>query len=257
MGPGSPTYAVRQLQDSQLWHTLRACHQLGAALVVASAATLAMSRYTLPVYEIYKAGEDLHWKAGLDFFHPFGLSTIFVSHWNNSDGGEVLDTSRCYLGQERFCALVELLPGEPDAHAIVGIDENTGLLVDLIAGTCTVLGASRVTVSRYGQQRTFARGEHFAIHELGTFRVPELPAGIPEAIWDATSRGRDTAAHARSALPSPDSAVLALLEERMAARTRKDWAASDRLRMAIEALGWRVLDTPTGPVLQQASESTA
>ena len=106
MGPGSPTYTVRQLQDSLLWHTLRAANRQGAALFMASAATLAFSRQTMPIYEIYKVGEDLHWKPGLDFFGDFGLPIIFVSHWNNKDGGEALDTSRCYIGQARFGALV-------------------------------------------------------------------------------------------------------------------------------------------------------
>ncbi len=32
MGPGSPTYAARQLQDSRAWHTLIARHRIGARL---------------------------------------------------------------------------------------------------------------------------------------------------------------------------------------------------------------------------------
>ena len=43
MGPGSPTYAVRQLSDSLAWHYLLARHRLGAALVLASAAVIAIS----------------------------------------------------------------------------------------------------------------------------------------------------------------------------------------------------------------------
>ena len=58
MGPGSPTYTVRQLQDSVAWQTLTACHRLGATLIFASAATIAVSVQALPVYEIYKVGED-------------------------------------------------------------------------------------------------------------------------------------------------------------------------------------------------------
>ena len=33
MGPGSPTYAARQLRGSVAWDTLRACHRLGASVV--------------------------------------------------------------------------------------------------------------------------------------------------------------------------------------------------------------------------------
>ena len=110
MGPGSPTYAVRQLHDSLAWYALLARHRLGAAIALASAAVIAISAYALPVYEIYKVGEDLHWKPGLDFFGMYGLPLVFIPHWNNNDGGEELDTSRCFMGQQRFARLVELLP---------------------------------------------------------------------------------------------------------------------------------------------------
>ncbi|MBQ7667663.1 MAG: cysteine--tRNA ligase [Kiritimatiellae bacterium] len=43
--------------------------------------------------------------------------------------------------------------------------------------------------------------------------------------------------------------VLALLDERTKARAAKDWAASDRLRDEIAALGWVVKDTRDGPRL--------
>jgi cysteinyl-tRNA synthetase len=45
--------------------------------------------------------------------------------------------------------------------------------------------------------------------------------------------------------------VLALVEERQAARLRKDWPASDALRQRIAGLGWQVLDTPEGPRLER------
>ena len=72
MGAGSPTYAVKQLEDSLAWHIILARHRLGAHIVWASASPLAISAFTIPVYEIYKVGEDLHWKRGLDFFRSFG-----------------------------------------------------------------------------------------------------------------------------------------------------------------------------------------
>ncbi len=46
------------------------------------------------------------------------------------------------------------------------------------------------------------------------------------------------------------SEVVALAEERAQARAAKDWAASDRLRDAIAALGWTVTDTADGPRLE-------
>jgi cysteinyl-tRNA synthetase len=44
--------------------------------------------------------------------------------------------------------------------------------------------------------------------------------------------------------------VLALVEQREAARTRRDWAQSDILRHQAAALGWQIRDTPAGPVVE-------
>jgi cysteinyl-tRNA synthetase len=40
--------------------------------------------------------------------------------------------------------------------------------------------------------------------------------------------------------------VVTLAEARQAARSRKDWAASDELRRQITDMGWSVQDTPQG-----------
>lgn len=250
MGPGSPTYTVRQLRDSLVWQTVVASHQMGMALIFASAATLAMSRLTMPVYEIYKVGEDLHWKPGLDFFGAYGLPIIFVSHWNNQDGGAVLDTSRCYLGQARFEALLERLPGGVSDYTVVGIDEKTALIIDPGAGACRVMGAGGVTFLRSGETHRFEHGARFPLPLLGDFHLPPAGAIVPAPVWDATARGRAEAAALRAAVPEPAPAVLALLDERQAARARKDWQDADRLRNLIAEHGWRVLDTPAGQVLE-------
>ena len=65
LGPGSPTYAVRQLRESLLFELIKARHRMGTALVLSSAATLAFGRFTIPVYEIYKVGQDPYWENGL------------------------------------------------------------------------------------------------------------------------------------------------------------------------------------------------
>src|SRR6266446_5729884 len=129
LGPGSPTYAARQLDGSLAWHAILARHRLGAPLILASAAAIAASALALPVYEIYKVGEDLGWKAGLNLLGPFGRDVAIVPHWNNHEGGEELDTSHCFMGQERFERLLGLLPSDVD---VVGIDEHTALMLDRI-----------------------------------------------------------------------------------------------------------------------------
>lgn len=244
LGPGSPTYAVRQLQDSLLWQTLQARHRLGATLILASAATIAAGALALPVYEIYKVGEDLHWTPGLNLLAPFGLELVFVSHWDNNEGGSELDTSRCFMGQARFQQLLALLP---PTVTVVGIDEHTALILDLVAATCHVMGRAGITLLRGAQGQRHAHGQAFAITELGPFRLPEPKEGIPATVWERAEAATVGATAESAAQPPPG--VLALLEERAAARAGHDWAAADRLRDGIAALGWQVRDTPAGQEL--------
>lgn len=252
MGPGSPTYAVRQLRQSRIWETLRACQRQGAAVVFSSAATLAASRWTLPIYEIYKAGSDLYWQEGLDFFGEYGLALILVSHWNNGDGGDVLDTSRCYLGEQRFQALLDLAPGGQKRYTIVGVDENTALAVDPQQALCTVVGSGAVTILREGATSVYAAGERFAAGELGDFRLPPGNADIDGEVWQAVEQGRRDGAARRAAAPAPDAEVQALLAARAQARAARNWQESDRLRDEIERRGWRVQDTASGQQVEPA-----
>jgi len=245
LGPGSPTYAVRQLQDSLAWHTVVASQRQGAAVVLASAATVAVGRHVLPVYEIYKAGEDPHWREGLDFFGAYGLSLVFVSHWNNKDGGVELDTSRCYMGQARFGPMLDMLPSDV---TVVGIDEHTALVFDLATATCRVLGRDGITLLRAGKERLFRRGASFPMGELGPFCSPELRAGLPAEVWERVQAARVLA---RADVPTVQTGeVLVLVEQRERARAARDWSAADTLRERIADMGWQVLDTPDGPRLE-------
>jgi cysteinyl-tRNA synthetase len=47
--------------------------------------------------------------------------------------------------------------------------------------------------------------------------------------------------------------VVALADQRDAARGAKDWAEADRLRDDLRDLGWEVRDGPQGPELVRAS----
>lgn len=241
-GPGSPTYAARQLRDSLAWDRLRARHALGAALAFASAATITAGRFALPVYEIYKAGHDIHWTAGLDLLGPFGLSIAFIPHWNNNDGGAELDTSHCFMGRERYDALAAVLPLDA---TIVGLDEHTGLVLDLARAEARVLGQGRVTVVRGGVELHYADGATFGLDQLGPFRPADLLALLPAAVVD---QARSAAVAAAAVLPAiAPREVLDLVAEREAARREQDWTAADALRSRIEMLGWQVQDTPAGP----------
>jgi len=247
MGPGSPTYAVRQLRGSLAWDLIRVCHRLGACLVFASAATISVGAWVLPVYEIYKVGEDVHAVPGLDLFADFGLSLSFVPHWNNTEGGAELDTSRCFVGVERFEQWRVLLPLD---HTVIGLDEHTGLTLDLEQGTCTVSGAGSVSIVRRLETRTYASGSAFPLSELGAIHFPALEEGLSAHAWELVQMARSQTAVEEPA-PGPDDEVKALLEMRARARAVKDWIESDRLRAEIRARGWKVIDTPSGQVLER------
>lgn len=241
MGPGSPTYTARQLRGSLAWDIIRARHRLGATLAFASAATISIGAWALPVYEIYKVGEDVHTKTGLNLFGDFGLHLSFIPHWNNVDGGAELDTSRCFIGKERFDLWQKELP---DENITIGLDEHTGVIIDFATGWCEVGGVSSVSIVRNGKIDIFPTGAKFALSEFGTLSIPEpLERSIPLEIWNnvinAPLLGEDK--------PSAD--VLALLEQREQARADKNWAESDRLRDQIAALSWAVQDTKDGQKL--------
>ncbi len=239
LGAGSPTYAVRQLQDSLAWHTLLARQRRGATVVMASAAVLAASAQTLPVYEIYKVGEALHWLPGLDLFGAYGLSLAFAPHWNNTDGGDDLDTGHCFMGQVRFERLQALLPART---TVVGIDEHTTLTFELAAGCAHVEGRGSVVVITPEGPRRFENGQTFELGALGPFHLLADPAaGLPADVWAALQS---------SDQPAPVSVpteVTDLLQARETARHHRDWAAADRIRDQIRARGWQVQDTPAGP----------
>ncbi len=246
MGPGSPTYAVRHLKDSLAWNTILARHRQGVALVLASAAVISAGKYHLPVYEIYKAGEELHWREGLDLFGPYGLSMALVSHLNNREGGDEFDTRYCYMGQERFDKLYAMLPDEVN---VIGIDEHTALIIDLENEECTVMGHGSIALVRHGEETRYTSGDAFGISELGPFRKPKPETGIAPDVWENVSAVRNKEQEAAAASPPPE--ILSLAEEREKARTSGDWDTADSLRKQIHEAGWQVNDTGDGTELER------
>jgi hypothetical protein len=151
------------------------------------------------------------------------------------------------MGRGRFEQLIAMLsPGT----TIVGIDEHTALVMDLASGDCRVMGRGRVSVLRGGEEQRFEHGHSFGPSELGPFHQPlgqvELPAEVEMLARTAQSPTPP------EVVPSPPPEVLHLVQEREAARVRRDWAAADALRSKIAALGWQVLDTQDGPHLEWA-----
>ncbi len=165
LGPGSPTYSVRQLSATLAYQYLVDANRRGTVLSLASAAAIAFGAYALPVYEIYKVGTDLHWVRGLDFFGQWGLELAIVTHWNNAEGGQELDTSCCYMGVERMAALWKLLP---DPATLLGIDEHTAVVLDGQRRTGAVMGKKGTATirSKRRSERVYSVGDSFSFDDL-------------------------------------------------------------------------------------------
>jgi hypothetical protein len=193
-GPGSPTYAVRNWRDTAVFDLVVSRVAEGAHLVLASAAAIAMGRYTLPVYEIYKVGEKPRWVEGMNLLAPYGLDLAIVSHWNNAEGG-TFDTRYCYMGQPRFDALEGLLP---KSTVVLGVDEYTACILDLGRDECRVMGAGEVTIRRGGREETYDSGASFSLDHLrshATVQEDRAPRPV------GSDSAKEVASEARESLP--------------------------------------------------------
>ena len=148
------------------------------------AAALTVGRYTLPVYEIYKVGADIHWVDGLDVLGKVGFDLVVVPHWNNAEGG-THDTRRCFMGEQRFQKLEAKLPGN---ITIVGLDEHTACIIDLRTDQATVRGIGRVIVKQGGRQQVFTKGDVFPTSVLSGTTLDnqaqriEMPPGTKQMV---------------------------------------------------------------------------
>jgi hypothetical protein len=161
-GPGSPTYALRQWSGTPLAGLLNKKLRDGGIVTFASAAALTLGRFTLPVYEIYKVGEDPRWLDGLNILGNIGINVALIPHYNNAEGGHH-DTRFCYMGERRLSMLERELPA--DVY-VLGVDEHTGMVIDLDAETVTVVGKGVVTIRVRGESTQIASGETFSVDRL-------------------------------------------------------------------------------------------
>ncbi len=184
-GPGSPTYALRQWAGSPLAGLLVKKLRDGGVVTFASAAALTLGRFTLPVYEIYKVGEEPRWLNGLNILAEIGINAAVIPHYNNAEGGHH-DTRFCYMGERRLAMLERELPS--DAY-ILGVDEHTGVVIDIDAQTATVVGKGVLTLRVGGASTEIASGQVLPLERLrdpsavGTtnLAIPVVAAGRVDA----------------------------------------------------------------------------
>jgi hypothetical protein len=177
-GPGSPTYALAEWKDGPVAAALRDRLLAGRGVtVLASAAAVTLGVAALPVYEIYKVGAPPHWVDGLDLMSAVGLNVAVIPHYDNAEGRNY-DTRYCYLGERRLCQLERELPA---GAAVLGIDEHTVAVFDLLAATVEVSGHGGLTVRRRGISTVIPPGTTLPLTELqalvsrGTPTTPNAP----------------------------------------------------------------------------------
>ena len=236
LGAGSPTYLAHHLKDSLGLSYLLGRHRMGATLCLASASAIAVSSKAMPVYEIFKAGHELHWIDGLDLFGPFGLDLAIISHWDNGEGGADLDTRYCFMGQSRMDQLRRLLP---TSTVILGIDEHTGVLFNFQDQQCHILGKGKATVLGPQLREVYEAGRAFPIENLGSYHIP---ADLPQ--HGSPILAKEESGHT---YVSPPEEVADLLKKRDSARQANNWAEADNIRSQIVSMGFEVYDTPEGP----------
>ena len=263
-GPGSPTYALRQWIGTPLPDALADVATRGGTLVFGSAAACTIGTHAIPVYEIYKVGEDPHWAPALDLLGRLtGLHTVVIPHFDNAEGGQH-DTRYCYLGEQRLRRLEAELP---DEIGVLGVDEHTALIIDLPSRTVRVVGNGVVTLRRRGAVRTFPSGESLDLDALDALLSGRTPLSSPAPAGDgadgadgadstlapdrddsgvvgpagAAVGGKDRAPAARAVLPSlrrDADEARARFEEAIAARDAEG-CVSAILELEEAIVGWR------------------
>ncbi len=193
-GPGSPTFAVRQWTSTAVPSLLASKLEHGGVVILASAAACTAGARCVPVYEIYKCGDDPTWFEGMNLLASVGLPGVTViPHFDNTEGTNH-DTRFCYLGEPRLLILESMLdPGE----TILGIDEHTGLVIDLVTRSARVSGNGMITVRQNGSVRTFRTGTELTLaalfDEAGSASATE-PSSAAMTIGDVPGADADPAA---------------------------------------------------------------
>lgn len=161
-GPGSPTYSLQQWAGSPIRDLIARKFTQGGIVTFASAAALTLGARTVPVYEIYKVGMDPFWNDGLDLLRELDIPACVIPHYDNAEGGSH-DTRFCYLGERRLQLLERVMP---DDEYVLGIDEHTGLVIDLNDESAQVVGNSSVTLRKGTRQIVYSTGETLSLDEL-------------------------------------------------------------------------------------------
>lgn len=224
-GPGSPSYALRQWADTPMPAALAEIVRRGGSLVMGSAAAVTVGSASLPVYEIYKVGDEARWLPGLDLLGTLtGISAAVIPHYDNREGGRH-DTRYCYMGEQRLLELEEMLPADV---GILGVDEHTAVVIDVESGAVDIMGAGGLTLRYRDRQTVIPAGESTGLDHMAAALRGE--SAVP---------GGATPAPPRESIATPATASTGLRADAEARREafRAALVAGDAERALEETLG--------------------
>ena len=247
-GPGSPTYALRQWAGSSVARIMIDKLTNGGIVTFASAAALTLGKATVPVYEVYKVGQDVQRLEGLDILASIGINAALIPHYDNTEGTNH-DTRFCYLGEARLQMFESFL--DADTY-VLGVDEHTGLIMDIDAATATVVGNSNVTIRLRTESFVYPTG---SVIPLSLLQSPfSLLTGSGEV---SSSHSIATVPIAQPAQPAQANSLDAALAESIKqfdqAMQQRDALAAVRAVLALEQAtqDWSI-DTLQSDVLVRA-----
>ena len=247
-GPGSPTYALRQWAGSSVARIMIDKLTNGGIVTFASAAALTLGKATVPVYEVYKVGQDVQKLDGLDILASIGINAALIPHYDNTEGANH-DTRFCYLGEARLQMFESLL--DEDTY-VLGVDEHTGLIIDIDAATATVVGNSNVTIRLRSESFAYPTGSVIPLSLL------QSPMSLLTGAGDVSS-SHSIAASPIATIAEPaqanslDSALAESIQQFDTAMKQRDALAAVRAVLALEQAmqDWSI-DTLQSDVLVRA-----
>jgi hypothetical protein len=247
-GPGSPTYALRQWAGSSVARIMIDKLTNGGIVTFASAAALTLGKATVPVYEVYKVGQDVQALEGLDILASIGINAALIPHYDNTEGANH-DTRFCYLGEARLQMFESLL--DADTY-VLGVDEHTGLIIDIDAATATVVGNSNVTIRLRSESFIYPTGSVIPLSLL------QSPVSLLTGSGDvSSSHSTATVPVATSTQPaqanSLDAALAESIQQFDQAMQQRDALAAVRAVLSLEQSmqDWSI-DTLQSDVLVRA-----
>jgi hypothetical protein len=247
-GPGSPTYALRQWAGSSVARIMIDKLTNGGIVTFASAAALTLGKATVPVYEVYKVGQDVQALEGLDILAAIGINAALIPHYDNTEGANH-DTRFCYLGEARLQMFESLL--DADTY-VLGVDEHTGLIIDIDAATATVVGNSNVTIRLRSESFVYPTG---SVIPLSLLQSPSslLTGSVEISSSSSAATGPVTTSAQAPQANSLDAALAESIQQFDLAMEQRDALAAVRAVLSLEQSmqDWSI-DTLQSDVLVRA-----